>query len=84
MQRPWEQVELGAFKDSTVKRLLFQRRRRMELGKTGKLDHAGFVGHLSLDAEKSSMLLKGLKQKFNLIRFAFIFFLIFVKIYLFS
>lgn len=46
------------------KRLLVQRMRRMELRKTGKLDHAGFVGQVSLDADKSSKLLKGLKHKF--------------------
>lgn len=58
MQRPWGQMELGTFKDFTGKILLFQRRRRMELGKIEKLDHAGFVGHLSLDAKKSGKLLK--------------------------
>lgn len=36
----------------------------MELGKTGKFDHAGFVGQVSLDAKKSSKLSKGLKHKF--------------------
>lgn len=30
----------------------------MELGKPGKFDHAGFVGHVSLDAKKSSKLSK--------------------------